>query len=62
MDSNTISLIFTAIACSAGATWAVHSAITKVGDKLANHVAEDKIIHADVIELKDAAKRRKGRR
>lgn len=54
----TVALIFTAIGCTASATWVIHSAINKVATALAVHVEEDKAIHAKVIKLEKQRTRR----
>ena len=54
----TFALIFTAVSCSAGATWVIHTAISKLSQALAVHVEEDKAIHAKVIQLEANAKKR----
>jgi hypothetical protein len=58
----TLALIFTAITCTAGATWVIHTAIAKVATALAVHVEEDRAVHADVIELKAMAAKKRTRR
>jgi hypothetical protein len=54
----TLALIFTAISCTAGATWVIHTAISKVAQALAIHVEEDKTHHAKIIQLEAQAKKR----
>jgi hypothetical protein len=53
----TFALIFTAVSCSAGATWVIHGAISKLSQALAVHVEEDKAMHARVIQIESKQKR-----
>ncbi len=61
MGNDTLGLIFTAIGCSAGATWLIRSSLAGIEKALDAHVAEDKAVHAEVIDLKKAQQKR-GRR
>lgn len=63
MGTDTLGLIFTAIGCSAGATWLLRSAIAGVERALAKHVAEDEAVHAKVIRMEEGLRQqRKGRK
>jgi hypothetical protein len=58
MTAEAIAMIFTAVSCTAGATWLLRSAIAGLERALAAHVAEDAIVHAKVIELSKQRRRR----
>ncbi len=58
MSIDMLAVIFTAIGCTAGATWLLRSAIAGLEKALAAHAAEDAVVHAKVIQLE----KRKGRR
>jgi hypothetical protein len=55
----TIALIFTAISCTAGATWVLRTSISKVAQALAVHAEEDKTYHAKIIQLEAKQKARR---
>lgn len=57
MIVETLALIFTAVSCTAGATWLIRSAIAGLERALAAHAKEDAIVHEKVIQLEKRRRR-----